>query len=438
MNQRKLTFKELCLKGFEEFEKNLNGEKNHPVHGYRKKSIQHFLDSDIPTIKNEEWKYTNVSFLSKERFEISTKKSDFSFDHISKFLFDNLEHNLVTFVNGVYNKNLSKLLDIQPGVQILSIAEAIKNGNPLIEKYLGHLVENQNNFFTTLNSSFIYDGALIYVPDGKAIEETIHLIFYQNSFPTKSLIQPRNIFIVGKNSQVSILEHYVSDTDTEYFTNTVTEIFVDENGVLDHIKLQEESLKSVHIGRMDISQKRNSIFSSHLISTGAKFSRNEFNSRFDGENAESTLNGLFMIDGDQVFDAHTLIDHAVPHCNSHEHYKGILQGNSIGVFNGKVMVRPDAQKTNAFQENNTILLSDSATMNTKPQLEIFADDVKCSHGATIGKLNEEAKFYLKSRGIGQDAANAILIHAFASEVIKSIKIEALRDYLEKIITRKFN
>jgi Fe-S cluster assembly protein SufD len=175
-----------------------------------------------------------------------------------------------------------------------------------------------------------------------------------------------------------------------------------------------------------------------LISTGAKFSRNEFNTRFNAEGSESTLNGLFMIDGEQLFDAHTMIDHAKPYCNSHEHYKGILQGNSKGVFNGKVMVRPDAQKTNAFQENNAILLSEAATMNSKPQLEIFADDVKCSHGATVGKLNQEAKFYLKTRGIGEEAATAMLIHAFASDVITSIKIEALREYLEKIITRKFN
>lgn len=438
MNQNKLTFKEICLKSFEDFEKNLNGEKQLPIHNYRKKAFEHFINLDIPTVKNEEWKYTNISFLTKEEYKINPIKYDFSYDHISKFLFDNLEHSLMVFVNGIYNKNLSKLLNIPSSVEILSLSEAIKSNHPIIKDYLGRASEITNNFFTTLNSSLIIDGALIYIPDGKIVEEPIHLIFYHNSSSPKDLIQPRNLFVVGKNAQVTILEHYVSDTDTEYFTNSVTEIFVDKNGNLDHIKLQEESLKSIHIGRMDINQERDSKFISHLISTGAKFSRNEFNSVFNGEGSESTLNGLFMIDGEQLFDAHTLIDHAKPHCNSHEHYKGILQGNSKGVFNGKVMVRQDAQKTNAFQENNTILLSDSAVMNTKPQLEIFADDVKCSHGATIGKLNEEAKFYLKSRGIGEEAATAILLHAFASDVITSIKIEALRDYLEKIIKRKFN
>jgi Fe-S cluster assembly protein SufD len=208
--------------------------------------------------------------------------------------------------------------------------------------------------------------------------------------------------------------------------------------MVDHIKLQEESNKAFHIARMEVDQERSSNFSSHLISHGAEISRNDFNARFNDEGSECMLNGLFMISNEQLFDAHTMIDHAKPHCNSHEHYKGILQDKSKGVFNGKVMVRQDAQKTNAFQQNNTILLSDDAVMNTKPQLEIFADDVKCSHGATIGKLNDEAKFYLKSRGIGEDAATAILIHAFASDVITSIKIPALRDYLEEIITKRFN
>ncbi|MCE7856176.1 MAG: Fe-S cluster assembly protein SufD [Ignavibacteria bacterium CHB3] len=223
-----------------------------------------------------------------------------------------------------------------------------------------------------------------------------------------------------------------------YFTNTVTEIVAEENAVVDHIKLQEESKNAFHIARMEVDQERNSNFSSHLISTGAELSRNDFNAKFNGEGGECTLNGLYMIDGTQLFDAHTLMDHAKPHCNSHEHYKGILDDKSRGVFNGKIIVRPDAQKTNAFQENNSILLSDGALVNTKPQLEIFADDVKCSHGATIGQMDDEAKFYLKSRGIGEEASKGILLHAFASDVITSIKIETIRDYAEKVITQKFD
>ena len=212
----------------------------------------------------------------------------------------------------------------------------------------------------------------------------------------------------------------------------------DENAVLDHIKLQDESKSAFHIARMEVDQERNSNFTSNMISFGGDLSRNDFNTRFNNEGGNCQLNGLFMIDGNQLFDVHTMIDHAKPHCDSHEHYKGILDGKSRGVFNGKVMVRPDAQKTNAFQENNNIILSDSALINTKPQLEIFADDVKCSHGATIGQINEDALFYLKTRGIGDKTARGLLIHAFASEVVNSIKVEAIRNYLEEILTTKFN
>ncbi len=262
--------------------------------------------------------------------------------------------------------------------------------------------------------------------------------FYLVTNENKILVQPRNLFVAAKNSQSTIIEHYASLNEDTYFTNSVTEIVAEENAFIDHVKLQEESLKAFHIGRMDIHQERNSNFVSHLISFGAEISRNDFTSRFNDEGGECMLNGLYLIEGNQLFDAHTLIDHAKPHCNSHEHYKGILMDSSRGVFNGKVIVRKDAQKTNAFQENNNIILSNDALVNTKPQLEIFADDVKCSHGATIGQLDNDAMFYLKSRGIGVDAARAILIHAFASDVVRYIKLNAVRDYVEGILKKKFH
>lgn len=430
--------KQYFIKQFDEFEKSLNGEKTTEFHQLRKSAISNFQELSFPTQKDEEWKYTNISSLLKHNFLPAKSKEIVSSEIINKFLFDRLEHSLLVFVNGIYSPELSRITDLPKGVQVGSIAEAIKNNNPLIKKHLGNYSKDENYFFTTLSSAFIKDGAFVYVPDGKVVEDPIHIILYTKSTDSKIFTQPRNLFIAGQNSQVSIIEHYLSDEENIYLTNAVTEIFADENAIVDHIKLQEESKKAFHIARMDVDQERNSNFSSHLISCGAEISRNDFNTRFNAEGSESMLNGLFMIDGEQLFDAHTMIDHTKPHCNSHEHYKGILQDKAKGVFNGKVMVRQDAQKTNAFQQNNTILLSDDAVMNTKPQLEIFADDVKCSHGATIGKLNDEAKFYLKSRGIGEDAATAILIHAFASDVITSIKIPALRDYLEEIITKRFN
>lgn len=436
--ENKTDIKQYFIKQFDEFEKSLNGEKTTEFHQLRKSAISNFQELSFPTQKDEEWKYTNISSLLKHNFLPAKSKEIVSSEIINQFLFDRLEHSLLVFVNGIYSPELSRITDLPKGVQVGSIAEAIKNNNPLIKKHLGNYSKDENYFFTTLSSAFIKDGAFVYVPDGKVVEDPLHIILYTKSTDSKIFTQPRNLFIAGQNSQVSIIEHYLSDEENIYLTNAVTEIFADENAIVDHIKLQEESKKAFHIARMDVDQERNSNFSSHLISCGAEISRNDFNTRFNAEGSESMLNGLFMIDGEQLFDAHTMIDHTKPHCNSHEHYKGILQDKAKGVFNGKVMVRQDAQKTNAFQQNNTILLSDDAVMNTKPQLEIFADDVKCSHGATIGKLNDEAKFYLKSRGIGEDAATALLIHAFASDVITSIKIPALRDYLEEIITKRFN
>jgi Fe-S cluster assembly protein SufD len=349
-----------------------------------------------------------------------------------------MEHSLIVFINGRHSSENSILLNMPEGVIVDSIANQIKKNNEVLLKYFGKYADHQNHIFTALSTAYTEDGAFIYVPAGKIVEEPIHIIFITDSGNEKILTQPRNLFVAEKNSQVTIIEHYVGNEGEIYFTNSITEIVAEENTVVDHIKLQEESKKAFHIARMEVDQERSSNFSSHLISTGADLTRNDFNARFNDEGGECTLNGLYMIDGTQLFDAHTLMDHAKPHCNSHEHYKGILDDKSRGVFNGKIIVRQDAQKTNAFQENNSILLSDEALVNTKPQLEIFADDVKCSHGATIGQMDDDAKFYLKSRGIGEEASKGILLHAFASDVITSIKIESVRNYIEKIITEKFN
>lgn len=435
--ENKKDIKQYFINQFNEFEKSLNGEKSSDFHKIRKDAISKFAELTFPTQKDEEWKYTNISPLFSYDF-IAGKKLQVEKKIIDKFLFDELEHSLMVFVNGYYAPELSRIEGLPKNVIISSLAEEIKNNNPVVAKYFSKYAKQENQIFTALSTAFTKDGAFIYVPDGKVIENTIHIIFLTTS-EQKIYTQPRNLFVVGKNSQATIIEHYISDNNASvYFTNSVTEIIADENAVVDHIKLQEESKNAFHIARMEVDQEKSSNFSSHLISTGAQLSRNDFNARFNDEVGECMLNGLFMIGDEQLFDAHTMIDHAKPHCQSHEHYKGILQDKSKGVFNGKVMVRQGAQKTNAFQENNTILLSDNAVMNTKPQLEIFADDVKCSHGATIGKLNEDAMFYLKSRGIGEEAATAIMIHAFASDVITSIKIPALRDYLEKIISQRFN
>lgn len=430
-------FKNWFVKSFDSFEQSLNGGKESEFHKIRKKALKNFGTLSLPTLKDEEWRYTNISPLLRYNFTSADGKVSIPDKIINHFKFDNLKSSLIIFVNGNFSEEYSQLLSLPEGVVISSISDAIKNYPDLVKKHFAKYADYSSQIFTALSTAFTKDGAFVYVPDNKIVEDPIHIIFLTSS-DDKIITQPRNLFIAGKNSQVSIIEHYAGTDESIYFTNTVTEIVAGENAILDHIKLQEESKKAFHVARMEVDQERSSNFSSHSVSTGGTITRNDFNSRFNNEGGECTLNGLFILEDGQLFDVHTLIDHANPYCNSHEHYKGILEDNSRGVFNGKVIVRPDAQKTNAFQENNNILLSNNALVNTKPQLEIFADDVKCSHGATIGQLDEEARFYLKSRGIGNEAATSILIHAFASDVITSIKLDAIRNYLKEILNTRFN
>ncbi len=431
-------FKNWFLKNFEAFENSLNGESKKPIHKIRKEAISEFSELNFPTLKDEEWKYTNISPLLNHNFVPSKGEAKLSQKDISKFLFDNIKDNHLVFVNGFYSEELSNLDKITKGVVVKNLSSAMEENSEIVQKHFGKYAVSKGQIFTSLSTAFTNDGAFIYVPDGKIVEEPIHIMFITDSTNKKVLSQPRNLFIAGRNSQVTIIEHYFSLDDSIYFTNSVTEFVADENAIIDHIKLQEESKNAFHIARMEVGQERSSNFTSHSISLGASIARNDFNSKFNDVGGECMMNGLFLTEDSQLFDTHTLIDHAKPHCNSHEHYKGILDDKSRGVFNGKVIVRQDAQKTNAFQENNNIILSNEALVNTKPQLEIFADDVKCSHGATIGQIDEEAMFYLNTRGIGKDAAKAMLIHAFASDVLTSIKVKEVREYLEVILNKKFD
>jgi Fe-S cluster assembly protein SufD len=433
-----IDFKEWFVKNFETFEDNLNGEKTPELHRIRKEALQNFNDLSLPTLKDEEWRYTNISPLLKFNFTLPSDDLKISDELVNKFLFAKMDSNILIFINGKFSEENSILLNLPEGTLAGSISDAIKNNPEIIEKHFGKYASYNNQIFTALSTAYTMDGAFVYVPEGKIVENPIHIIFITTASENKIITQPRSLFVASENSQVTIIEHFVSENDDIYFTNAVTEIVAENNAVVDHYKLQEESVNAFHIARVEIDQERNSNFTSHSISTGGVITRNDINARFNGEGGECTLNGLFLLEDKQLFDAHTLIDHANPLCNSHEHYKGILDDSSRGVFNGKVLVRQDAQKTNAFQQNNNILLSNNALVNTKPQLEIFADDVKCSHGATIGQIDEEARFYLKSRGIGEEAANAILMHAFASDVIKSMKLESVRNYIEDILSKRFN
>ncbi len=430
--------KDWYLSNFESFVNSLNGESSKPIHSIRKEAIENFSKLEFPTTHDEEWKYTNISPLLKYNFKPADRKTGIAKEQLEDFCFGGMKSSLLVFVNGHYHEELSDTNPLPKGVIAGNISAQSGKGHDILMRHFGKYANYKEHIFTALSTAFTKDGAFIYVPDGKVIEDPIHVLFLTSPGGETILSQPRNLFVAGKNSQVTVIEHYASLEDGIYFNNAVTEIVADESSVFDHIKLQEESLTAFHISRIEVDQERSSNFTSHSISLGAEIARNDVNSRFNDNGGECTLNGLYLLTGSQLYDTHTMIDHAKPHCTSHEHYKGILDDKSRGVFNGKVMVRPDAQKTNAFQENKNIILSTEALVNTKPQLEIFADDVKCSHGATVGQLDEDSMFYLKSRGIGEDKARVILIHAFASDIVKSIKVDAVRNHLEEILERRFN
>ncbi len=434
----KTEIKNWYLSRFKDFENSLNGESAKPIHKLRKEAIENFSLLNFPTTHDEDWKYTSIAPLLSHNFKPSDGISHLDENKIKKFLQYKFTTNVLIFVNGKFVKRLSKTKNLPQGVIADNMASAISSNSPVIKEHFNKYANNKEQIFTALSTAFTTDGAFIFVPDGKIVEEPIHILFITDSKGEKILTQPRNLLVAGKNSQVSIIEHYASTNDDIYFTNVITEIAAGEDSVIDIVKLQEESINSFHICRVEVNQERGSNFTSHSISLGGEIARNDINARFNDQGSECTLNGLYLLKGKQLYDSHTMIDHAKPYCNSHEHYKGILDDKSRGVFNGKVLVRQDAQKTNAFQENKNIILSDDALVNTKPQLEIFADDVKCSHGATVGQLDNDSLFYLKSRGIGKEKALSILIHAFASDIIKSIKAETVKNYLENILEKTFN
>ena len=430
--------KESYINNFKDFENNLNGESDSSFHKIRRQAIKKFSELDFPDRKNEEWRCTNISPLLQQSFSIPSNHIKLNIKDVSNHIIKDLDAYVMIFVNGKFSIRHSQLENIQKGIKIRSLADCIKNNDKDLLQHFGKYADYKNNIFTSLSTAFTTDGAFINVDDNCVIEKPIYLLFLTKAGNVNIQTQPRNLIVTGKNSQLTVIEHFSSSDNSIYFTNTITEIVAKENAVIDHIKLQEESINAFHIARMEIVQERNSNFTSHLISIWGKLSRNDINSKFNDEGGETILNGLFLIEKDQLFDIHSFVDHAKPNCNSNEHYKGILDDDSRGVFNGKIIVRKDAQKTNAFQKNNNILLSKNSLINTKPQLEIFADDVKCSHGATKGQLNNDATFYLKSRGIGEEASKVILLHAFASDIINHIKVDAVKNYAKEIINKRIN
>ncbi len=382
----------------------------------------------IPTVRDEEWRFTNVAPLATQEF-VPAEPLSGAADHLAAFPYTDAPVRLVV-VNGRFDSTLSRLKGLPAGVQVGSLATALSDHADVVQRYFGQLAEFTNRTFTALNTAFVQDGAFVYVPDGVVLEAPLHIVFVSGADASKVMVHPRTLIVAGAGSQLRVAETYVGVAGQTYFTNAVSEVFVSENAVVDHYKIQQESIDAFHIASLHVHTARSSTFSSHSFSLGGKLVRNDAMAILDGEGGDCTLNGLYLADRDRLIDNHTTIDHAKAHCGSHEVYKGILGGTARAVFNGKIIVRQDAQKTDAKQTNRALLLTDGATINTKPQLEIFADDVKCTHGAAIGQLDDDAIFYLRTRGLTFAEARDMMIHAFAGEILERVQIEPLRAALE--------
>lgn len=396
----------------------------------RETAMRRFRDRGFPTTRDEDWRFTNISPIADTAFAASGPRP--SAGEVAPHLFDAANAHVAVLAAGVFAPDLSSLDGLPAGVVVESLAGAIAAGSDAARGALAHVAAGDHPFMW-LNTGLFEDGVFVHVPAGVAVDRPIHVHVASDAGTTPVATHPRVLIVAGENSQVTIIESYGGPEGQKYFTNVVTEAAVDAGAVVHHVKVQRESRKAFHVAGTFARLGRGAVFSSHNISLGGGIVRNDISALMDGEGAEATLNGLYLADGDRLVDNHTAIDHAKAHCPSHELYKGVLGGKARAVFNGKIFVRQDAQKTNAKQTNKALLLSDDAQINTKPQLEIFADDVKCTHGAAIGQLDEDALFYLRARGIGRTAARQLLIRAFAGEVLEQVQPASIRERLEELM-----
>src|ERR1043166_5418252 len=365
------------------------------IQSLRQAGYDRFTSLGFPTTKNEDWHYTSVSPIAEEEFTLLTARTDDAqASQLDPYYFRDQQWPTVVFVNGRFSPQLSSLKSVPNGVRIETLADSWTSKK--VSDNLGHVATTDNYAFTALNTALMYDGALIEIANDAEVPGAIHLLYVTDATAAKGQMHPRTVIVAGKHSKATVIESYVSLSDARYFTNAVTEVSVAEGANLSHYKIQREGLRAYHVGTIEVRQARDSHYQSFSLATGAELSRTNVYTTLDGENCGATLNGLYMLNGEQHGDHQTQIIHAQPNCFSRELYKGVLDGRSHGVFNGKVYVHPIAQKTDGKQTNKTLLLSDAAKADTKPQLEIFADDVKCTHGATIGQIDRQALLDRKS------------------------------------------
>lgn len=429
-----MDLKEKLVSSFMAFEERIDVHSE--LHDVRTAAIKNFENKGFPTKKDEAWKYTSLNAILKNDFTVFPKtENNIQYSDVKKYFLHEIDTYKVVFIDGVFSSHLSSTT--HEGIDVCLMASALTKPKykMVIDTYFNKIA-NKDDSLSSLNTAFANEGAYINIPKSKVADKPIEIMYFSTGNEAALMTQPRNLVIVGENSHVQIIERHQSLNDNPVLTNSVTEIFAQKRAIVDYYKIQNDTLEANLIDNTYVSQQKESHVSVHTFSFGGNLTRNNLNFYHFGERLTSTLNGITIIGEKQHVDHYTLVKHSAPNCESFQDYKGIYSDRSTGVFNGKVYVEKDAQKTNAFQKSNNILLSDKATINAKPQLEIFADDVKCSHGCTVGQLDETAMFYMQARGIPKKEAKALLMYAFSNAVIENIKIPELKQRITKIIANK--
>lgn len=422
---------------FEAFEKSLNGQSQSAAHQLRKKAFESLVLKGFPSAKSEEYKFTNFTKAIEKNFELklNSNVSGLTAESIKGFEIEGLEAYRLVFVNGVYSDSLSDQIT-EEGIEVTNLVDEFKADSKIISDGFGKIADFESDPFIALNTAFSQQGISIQVAEKAIISKPIVLYYVGDAQHNEVTFHVRNIISAGKFSEVTIIEKFDTIGTHKSFTTIVNEISIAENAQTQYFKIENDSEQAYHISNVHARQAASSNFKTFTFSLNGAMVRNNLNIKLEGEGIDTYMNGLYLLRGKTHVDNHTVVDHMKPNCHSSELYKGIMDDNAKGVFNGKIFVRQDAQKTNAFQSNKNVLLSDSATINTKPQLEIWADDVSCSHGCTTGQLDMDALFYLQARGIKKDKAKLMLLHAFASDVLETVANEAIKSYLENIITQR--
>ena len=431
-----MSLKEHLTTSFLAFEDKFSADHNEQVNDIRSEAFGRFEAMGFPTKKDEEWKYTSLKSVLKYDYKIFPKiENHIEFKDVKKYFLHEIDTYKIVFIDGVYSSFLSETTHDGIDICLLSAALSKPKYKMVIDHYFNTIAKKEDSI-TSLNTAFSKEGAYINIPKNTVVPKPVQIIHFSTGAESEVLMQPRNLIIVGENSHVQIVERHQSLNENVVLTNSVTEIFANKRAIIDYYKIQNDQKTASLIDNTYVKQGQQSVASVNTFSFGGNLTRNNLEFYQKGEHINSILNGITIIEDKQLVDNHTLVNHEFPNCESHELYKGIYFDSSTGVFNGKVIVKKEAQKTNAYQQNDTILIDDKASINAKPQLEIFADDVKCSHGCTIGQLDEDALFYLRSRGIPQKEAKALLLYAFANEALQKIKIPELKTRITKIIASK--